>query len=271
MTDFSALAQEEITHYPGEIPGGKIAKEKLSVWDSPRLYAYALDGADKAVLIIPGGGYARVAMDHEGHDVARAFNARGYSAFVLHYRVPKDTTMEDRRYGPMQDGQQALAVIRKNYRFAKVGVLGFSAGGHLAATLSNHYEDWKIERDDAISLRPDFSILAYPVISMVDSVTHRGSRNSLIGKLPDAADVAYFSLEQQVDVHTPPAFLMHAEDDQAVILKNTLDYKEALDLHKIPNDLFIYKTGGHGFGLINDTDASSWFDAMFNWLERTIR
>src|SRR5690606_29457519 len=224
-------------------------------------------GASRAVLVIPGGGYGHVAINHEGHEVAKSFNEQGYSAFVLYYRLPKDENMIDRKIVPLQDAQRGLQYIRENYDVDRVGVIGFSAGGHLAASLSNHYDDVKVENNGSINLAPDFSVLIYPVISMDDEITHQGSKKNLIGEEPDVEDRLYFSLEKQVSEKTPPAFLVHAEDDKAVPIANALRYKEALHKIGIPNDIFIYETGGHGFGLHDKTDERKWSDAMFIWLK----
>lgn len=262
---YSAQAQEEIQLYNNDIPNAKI--ESLKKEDIPLLYRYELKGAKKAVLIIPGGGYGMVAINHEGHDIAKAFNKEGYSAFVLYYRLPKDTNMVDRKIGPLQDAQRSMQYIRENYEFLQVGVIGFSAGGHLAATLSNHYDDLKIENFSKVSLRPDFSALIYPVISMEEEITHMGSKDNLIGREASRADVEYFSLEQQVDKQTPPSFLVHAADDKAVLISNTMAYIGALKAVSVNYEFFAYEKGGHGFGLINKSDSRSWADALFKWLE----
>lgn len=226
-----------------------------------------MPSAKQAVLVIPGGGYSHVAINHEGHEVAKAFNGEGYSAFVLYYRLPKDEYMEIRKIGPLQDAQRGMQYIREHYDFDKVGVIGFSAGGHLASSLSNHFDDVKIKNEHSIDLAPDFSVLVYPVISMDDEITHKGSKKNLIGEQPHADDLLYFSLDKQVSTKTPPTFLVHAEDDKAVPIGNAFRYKEALDRVGIINDMFIYNTGGHGFGLRNKMDDRKWSEAMFTWLK----
>src|SRR5690606_32286656 len=176
-------------------------------------------------------------------------------------------TMVDRKIGPLQDAQRAMQIIREKQIYKQVGVIGFSAGGHLAATLSNHYDDLKITNDSKVSLRPDFSVLVYPVISTDDAIAHKGSKKNLIGENP-AADVAkYYSLETQVDKQTPITFLVHAKDDKTVPIENALRYKAALEKNKVANQIEVYETGGHGFGLINKTDPKLWSDSMFKWLE----
>ena len=266
LLNYYSLAQEKVKLY-AEIPNATKSAEDLGEENVPVLYKYELPGAKQAVLVIPGGGYARVAIDHEGHEVAKAFNEQGYSAFVLYYRLPKDETMIVRKIGPLQDAQRSIQFIREQYDFDRVGVIGFSAGGHLAASLSNHYDDVKIENKNATDLAPDFSVLVYPVISMEDDITHQGSKKNLIGAQPESADLLYYSLEKQVSDKTPPTFLVHAEDDKGVPIANSLRYKEALDKAGVANEIFIYPTGGHGFGLHNKLDARKWAEVMFTWLD----
>lgn len=266
LLNYYTLAQEKVALYT-TVPNTTKTTDVLGEENIPVLYKYELPGAKQAVLVIPGGGYARVAIDHEGHEVAKAFNEQGYSAFVLYYRLPKDETMIVRKIGPLQDAQRSIQYIREQYDFDRVGVIGFSAGGHLAASLSNHYDDVKIENKNAIDLAPDFSVLVYPVISMDDDITHQGSKKNLIGAQPEAADLLYYSMEKQVSDKTPPTFLVHAEDDKGVPVVNSLRYKEALDREGVANEIFIYPTGGHGFGLHNKLDARKWAEVMFTWLD----
>lgn len=266
LLNYYTLAQEKVALY-AEIPNAMKSAEDLGEENIPVLYKYELPSAKQAVLVIPGGGYSHVAINHEGHEIAKAFNEEGYSAFVLYYRLPKDEYMEIRKIGPLQDAQRGMQYIREHYDFDKIGVIGFSAGGHLASSLSNHFDDVKIENQHAIDLAPDFSVLVYPVISMDDEITHKGSKKNLIGEQPHSDDLLYFSLEKQVSTKTPPTFLVHAEDDKAVPVANALRYKEALDRVGVINDMFIYNTGGHGFGLHNKTDARKWSEVMFTWLK----
>ncbi|TYR34436.1 alpha/beta hydrolase [Sphingobacterium phlebotomi] len=266
LLNYYTLAQEKVALY-AEIPNATKSAEDLGEENVPVLYKYELPSAKQAVLVIPGGGYSHVAINHEGHEIAKAFNEEGYSAFVLYYRLPKDENMNVRKIGPLQDAQRSMQYIREHYDFDRVGVIGFSAGGHLASSLSNHFDDVKIENQNTIDLAPDFSVLIYPVISMDDEITHKGSKINLIGEQPGTDDLTYFSLEKQVSTKTPPTFLVHAEDDKTVPIANALRYKEALDNIGIINEIFIYNTGGHGFGLHNKTDARKWSEAMFMWLK----
>ncbi|GHE37218.1 alpha/beta hydrolase [Sphingobacterium griseoflavum] len=265
LLNYYTLAQEKVALYD-VIPNATVPKEGLNDENIPVLYRYEVEGSKQGMLIIPGGGYSHVAINHEGHEVAKEFNKHGISAFVLYYRLPKDETMPIRKIGPLQDAQRAMQYIRETYAFDRVGVIGFSAGGHLAATLSNHFEDTKIENPKQTNLRPDFSVLIYPVISMRDEVTHQGSKEQLIGVQAEEADVRYYSLDEQVSKKTPPTFLVHAHDDKAVVFANASRYQEALNEFGIANELFAYQVGGHGFGLLNKSDARRWSDRMFIWL-----
>lgn len=273
MVTFSSQAQQtgqmRLLYGNQDIPGALKTRQELADEDIPKLYAHVLEKPtkDDVFLVIPGGGYAGVAMGHEGHDVAERLNTLGYSAYVLYYRLPNDQTMKDKRFGPLQDAQQAMLEIRQAHPEKRVVVIGFSAGGHLAATLANHYDRpqnkaWKAER-----LRPDVAVLCYPVISMQETITHAGSKNNLLGTSPSEQEVTLFSMEQQVDGNNQPTFLMSAQDDQVVPIENSYRYQAALKAHGIAERLFTYREGGHGFGLINPTDDRDWFAAMIRWVE----
>ncbi|HRI21192.1 MAG TPA: alpha/beta hydrolase, partial [Panacibacter sp.] len=209
-----------------------------------------------AVLICPGGGYGVVAAGHEGADVAKAFNEIGITAFVLYYRLPNDACMTNKAFVPLMDAQQAIYIIRKNAKLYgidenKVGIMGFSAGGHLAASASVHFNDAVRKELTGFNLRPDFSILVYPVISFSDSTGHIGSRDNLIGKNPDKKMVHYFSNEEMITAKTPPAFLVHASDDDGVKPDNSILYYQALLKKNVSAEMHLYQHGGHGFGLNN--------------------
>lgn len=251
-----------------EIPKSKVTIDKLEELDKPKLYVHKAEQEKKDLvfLVIPGGGYAGVAINHEGHDVAKRLNDLGYSAYVLFYRLPKADLMEDKRFGPLQDAQYAIAQIREENPGKQVAVIGFSAGGHLAGTLSNFFEKPQTQELANANLRPDYSILCYPVLSMDDAITHGGSKQNLIGPDVKPEDVEMFSLEKQVDETNQPTFLMSAKDDKAVPIANSYNYQKALNAYNIPNTLLTYEEGGHGFGLINKTDSRDWFAAMMDWL-----
>jgi acetyl esterase/lipase len=226
-----------------------------------------------AVLICPGGGYSALAFNHEGHSIAKWLNDNGIAGIILKYRLPSDLIMMDKSIGPLQDAQEALRTIRRNAAKwnidpNKIGVIGFSAGGHLASTLSTHYADKVYEPKDTVSARPDFSILIYPVITMDSSFTHAGSRKNLIGEKPSAELVKRFSNELQVNEKTPPAFLVHSADDKTVPVKNSIVYYEALVKYGIPSELHVFQKGGHGYGLAGGRETeSSWPDLCLKWLK----
>ncbi|WP_417354318.1 alpha/beta hydrolase [Flavobacterium sp.] len=225
-----------------------------------------------AVIICPGGGYAVLATGHEGKDVAEALNKMGVTAFMLKYRLPNDTIMKDKKIAPLQDAQRAIQMVRENAELwnidpNKIGILGFSAGGHLAATTSTQFEREVIANPKHTSLRPDFSILLYPVISFTDSLTHMGSRINLIGKNPSKQLIEQYSNELQVTAKTPPAFLVHAADDGLVPVGNSIAYYEALLKNEVLSEMLLYPHGEHGFGMINRSTDDRWMDNLKNWMK----
>ena len=225
-----------------------------------------------AVVICPGGAYWLLAIGHEGADVAKWFNSFGISAFVLKYRIPNDQIMKNKSIGPLQDAQEAMRIVRRNadeWKIDpnKVGIMGFSAGGHLASTLSTHFDEKVYAVRGATSARPDFSLLIYPVISMDSLITHKGSRVNLLGKNPSEESVKHFSNELLVNESTPPAFLVHSLDDGAVPVQNSMNYALAMKKFKIPCELHIYEHGGHGYGMGRTKDTeSTWPEACKKWL-----
>jgi acetyl esterase/lipase len=224
-----------------------------------------------AVIICPGGGYAILAYNLEGTTVAHILNNWGVTAIVLKYRLPSDEIMEDKSIGPLQDAQRAIQYVRENARQLnidpqKIGIMGFSAGGHLASTASTHFNTEYISNPKHISLRHDFSILGYHVISMIDSVTHKGSRNNLLGTRPSPEMVNNFSNELQVSGNTPPTFLVLASDDNGVEPRNSISYYEALLKHHVPAELHIYQNGGHGFGTLILEKNDNWMDLLRVWM-----
>ncbi|MEP7371901.1 MAG: alpha/beta hydrolase [Chitinophagaceae bacterium] len=280
-----SVAQVRIPLYD-VIPNSKpsVNKEKSETSDGiliisnisiPTLTMYsptASAGKRTAVIICPGGGYGIVAAGHEGGDIAKVFNEWGIVAFVLKYRLPDDAIMIDKTIGPLQDAQRAIQMVRQNATKwnidpDKIGIMGFSAGGHLASTASTHFNKAVIDNPGNISLRPDFSMLIYPVISFTDSLTHGGSRNNLIGKNPSPEKIKEYSNELLVNAKTPPAFLVHAKDDDVVKFGNSVQYYEALLKNKVPAELKLYEHGGHGFGLNNKTTTDKWTDRLKTWLK----
>lgn len=223
-----------------------------------------------AVIICPGGSYAGLASAHEGKAPAEAFAKQGIAAFVLKYRLPSDQIMVDKTIGPLQDAQRAIQLVREHAAEwgidpKKIGILGFSAGGHLASTLTTHYSKAVIDNPNNINLRPDFSLLLYPVITFGE-FTHAGSKENLVGKNPSAELVELYSNEKQITNDTPPCFLVHAEDDNVVPVQNSIMFYEQLMAHKVKGEMHIYQAGGHGFGLNNPTTKDMWFDRAINFL-----
>ena len=228
--------------------------------------------AKPCVIICPGGGYSILAAEHEGTEVAKYFNSIGVHAFVLKYRIPSDNNQVDKKYAPLQDAQRAIQLVRMNAKKwninpEKVGIMGFSAGGHLASSLAVHYDDCKIKNPKKYSLRPDFQILIYPVISF-KNFAHAGSRRNLLGKDSSENMINYFSSEGQVTKNTPIAFLVHAKDDKVVPIENSLNYLSALRSKGVAGSIFTYEKGGHGFGMINKTSDESWTAALKAWLQK---
>jgi acetyl esterase/lipase len=241
----------------------------------PTLDCYLLPAASHlcaAVVICPGGGYGRLADDHEGTQVAQWLNSAGVVAFVLKYRMPSDSIMVDKTVGPLQDGQEAIRIVRRRAKEwgvdpGKIGIMGFSAGGHLAASVSTRFAERVYDAVDSTSARPDFSILLYPVVSMEHTVTHMGSRENLLGPHPSEEQVRHASNELRVTGETPPAFLVHAMDDGTVSPENSILYLRALKMHGIPGELHLYQQGGHGFGLAKGGGTESgWPAACLAWM-----
>ena len=223
-----------------------------------------------AIVIYPGGGYSGLSMDKEGYKVAKAFNKFGVTAFVVKYRLPSDDIMVDKTIGPLQDAQQAVLIVRKHaaewgIKPDKIGIIGFSAGGHLASTEGTHFDKVVIEDKDNVSVRPDFMILLYPVISF-GPWAHVGSRENLIGKTPSEDLLNLYSNEKQVTTNTPPTLLVQAGDDDVVPVQNSLLFYDALLAAKVKAEMHIFEAGGHGFGLNNPKSKDKWIDWAKNWL-----
>jgi acetyl esterase/lipase len=269
---------------PNSIPG---PNEETSVTDgnneaviskvsNPTLSLFLPIGSQNptsAVIICPGGGYTCLAWDHEGTNPAKAFQATGIAAIVLKYRLPDDAIMKDKSIGPLQDAYQAIKTVRMhakewNIDPKKVGVMGFSAGGHLASTAGTHFNRIYIDNEEKTSLRADFLLLVYPVISFSnDSLSHIGSRDCLLGAAPSTEQKKLFSTELQVTKETPPTFLVHAADDGIVPVGNSVEFFKSLQVFMIPTSMHIYEAGGHGFGMKNPTSKDSWFEMVLNWME----
>lgn len=267
-------------NYPAEIPADK---QERTVNDHgcilnihyPTLTVYLPD-AGKAtgcgVVICPGGGYYFLAADHEGRQVAEMFNSFGIAAFVLKYRLPP----EYMHPVPLQDAQRALRLVRANaekwsVRPERLGILGFSAGGHLASTAATHFDSGKPQAADIVdraSCRPDFAVLCYPVIAFARDYCHSGSRTSLIGDGAPQELVELLSSERQVTPSTPPTFLFHSADDTGVDPRNSIDFFLACKKHGVPASLHIFPTGGHGYGMgAAGSNEAQWPALLHKWLE----
>ncbi len=229
----------------------------------------------QAVLIFPGGGYGILAYDWEGSDFAKLLNAKGIAGIVVKYRLPNSKSVTEKHKVPLQDAQRAIRTVRYNAAEwnidpNNIGIIGFSAGGHLASTLGTHYNEVVYAKQDAIdqlSARPDFMTLAYPVITMGELNTHGGSRKNLLGENPTQEMLDHFSNELQVTADTPPTFLLHASDDTAVPVENSLLFYTALLKHKVPAAMHIYPTGGHGFALgLQEPHLATWTDQWIGWM-----
>jgi len=284
MVATTVFAQQEMPLYAGPVPNSKPAPDKesavskdnvlrISKVSVPTLTVYKPANPNgMSVIICPGGGYSILAFDKEGTRVAEEMNKWGITAFVLKYRLPDDTTNIDRSIAPLMDAQQAIRLVRSKaaewgLKKDKIGIMGFSAGGHLASTAATHFKkNVDITNKDTTSVRPDFAILVYPVISFDSSITHKGSRNNLVGAKASAETINLFSNELQVTAKTPPSFLVHAGDDGGVPVENSVRYYQACIKYKVPVEMHLYPKGGHGFGMYNKTTSDNWMERLKNWL-----
>ena len=285
MTNSFAQYQPLYKTIPNNIPtknqelessnAGILIIEKVSI-PTYQYFRVANDNQKRpCVIICPGGGYAILAAGHEGSDVAKYFNSIGVNALVLKYRIPNNTNQIDKTIAPLQDAQQAILLARTNAGIwgideNKIGIMGFSAGGHLAASLATHYNDVKIDNPTKVSLRPDFQILIYPVISFGPE-GHEGSRINLIGNANDEKTknaIVYFSSEKQITKEAPPAFLVHSKDDDVVPVANATYYYDNLKALKVSAELYLYEKGGHGYGMKNPTSEIIWTSVMKTWMQK---
>jgi acetyl esterase/lipase len=250
--------------------------------DKPTLTAYRPEKPNgTAVVVCPGGGYGGLAMDHEGKQVAEFLTKNGVTAFVLKYRTANKERPGPLLDAPLLDAQRAIRTVRakaKDYDLdpKKIGIWGFSAGGHLASTATTHFNAGLKDGDDIdkVSCRPDFAILAYPVITMEVGVTHGGSRTNLLGANPDAKLVELYSNEKQVTKDTPPVFIFHTSADTAVLPENAVRFYLACKAAKVPVEMHIYEKGRHGVGLGSDPkwtggekSVATWPDRLTDWMK----
>jgi acetyl esterase/lipase len=284
-----AYSQKTIPLYDGPIPNSKpVPNEEssevrengvliISHVTQPTLTAYLPDAeiaTGQAVIIFPGGGYWILAAGHEGFEVAEEFNRKGIAAFVLKYRLPKDESMEDKTIGPLQDAQRAIQLVRENadkwnINPDQIGIMGFSAGGHLAATAGTQYRRVVIDNPKQTSLRPDFMVLVYAVVSFDPTISHSGSSKNLLGENPPKELLDLYSNEKHVDADTPPTYLVHAKDDN-VSIQNSYIFESVLKAHNIPVGTTYFEAGGHGYGVVNPTSEIRWMDELEKWMKSTI-
>jgi len=288
LLTMNLYAQKVIPLYKGSIPNSiehpdqehsedingvliihQVSRPTLTVYQPPKGTSNGT-----AILVIPGGGYGIVAAKHEGYDLAERFASVGFTAFVLKYRLPDDSIMTNRSNGPLQDAQTAMNYIRQNakkYGINKnqVGVMGFSAGGHLAASVGTHYQHPVLPSMTADNVKPSFMVLVYPVISFSDSIGHIGSRDNLLGQGATKQQIDAYSNELLVNESTAPTFLIHAKDDDVVPVANSTVFYDLLRKKNVPAEIYLYEKGGHGFGMNNPTSDVKWVEKVIPWINGT--
>lgn len=277
----NTAAQEQIDLYQGNIPNSKKSGIKetsggfIKGVTIPKLEIY-LPEKDKAngcaIIVVPGGGYSGLTYQGEGVRTAKELAKNGITAFVLKYRLPDDSTMIDKTIGPLQDAQQAIKTVRENASkwgidTVRVGLMGFSAGGHLASIVATRFEETLIDNKEGTSLRPDFLILIYPVTSMQDNLTHMDSRKALLGNNPSKDIINKYSSELQVTEKTPPAYITQAGDDRLVDVDNSIVFYESMRHKKVPVEMHLYPRGGHGFLLAKPADE--WVPTLLLWMKNS--
>ncbi len=282
----NSIAQRTIPLYEGQIPNSKASTNKEEQRPNPDVDTLTLHVSvptlsvflpppgkanGTAVIICPGGGYGMLLTKREGSDVARAFNTLGITAFVLKYRIPSDETMADRSIGPLQDAQQAIKIVRERAAEweidpQKIGIMGFSAGGHLASSAGTHFQKSYLSEKHSVNLRPDFMLLINPVISFSESIGHLGSRDNLLGRNAAKEGIKLFSNELQIDKSTPPTFLIHAGTDVVVPVANSLEFYKNLKDNGVSGELHIYSSGEHGF--LTYPTFNEWFERCVSWMGR---
>jgi acetyl esterase/lipase len=269
---FEIKLPQRVLLWPDGAPGALGSAEE----DQPSLTIYPIGGPQKVstgVIVFPGGGYVHLAVDHEGAQIAAWLNSYGIPAFVLRYRLGP------RYHHPIElgDAQRAIRWVRahaKEYGVDphRLGIWGFSAGGHLASTAGTHFDSGKPDSSDVIeqqSSRPDFMVLSYPVITFQEPYLHRGSRDALLGKDPDPALVNALSNELRVTKDTPPTFLFHTSDDKVVPVQNSIEFYSALQKAGVASELHVYQSGPHGVGLARNMPAlAGWPDVLAKWLKQ---
>ncbi|GEN75278.1 alpha/beta hydrolase [Chryseobacterium hagamense] len=278
-------AQEKIILWPkGQMPNSKGLSLKTEEKDGrivqikePELFAFLPPKEERkamAVIVIPGGGYYKLTYDLGGYQIAKWFNTLGVAAFVLNYRLPVSPDVQQRELAPLQDIQAAIKYLRKNAALygispEQIGVLGTSAGGHLAASVSNIKTDYTGLGGDqaAISTIPDFAVLVSPVIDL-GPFAHAGSRNSLLGEDASREKISEYSMQNRVTQQTPPTLLLHAQNDKTVPVMNSILYYQAMTKNKVRGALFIFPEGGHKIGITNTSELTgNWKVLCSDWLK----
>jgi len=252
---------------------------RISKVQEPTIEVYLpakANATGQAMLIFPGGGYHILAYDWEGTDIAKFLNGKGIVGIVVKYRLPTSKSVKEKHNVPLIDAQRAIRLVRSKAKEldidpGKIGIMGFSAGGHAASTLGTHFDEKvyeELDEADALSARPDFMALVYPVITFTQSTKHQGSENALLGENPDSELERHFSNELQVTSQTPTTFLVHATDDAGVPVENSLLFFQALQDNGVAATLHVYPKGGHGFSLARgDKHLRGWTERLFEWME----
>lgn len=261
------FAQNLIPLYSGVVPDDTVSS-------TPVMIAYVPEkdiSTGASLIIFPGGGYTWLDFKLEGTQVAEKLVKKGIATFVVKYRLPGVSGAKDKSIVPLQDAQQAIKLVRlyaKEWHLdiSKVGIMGVSAGGHVASSLGTHYRTNYIPNAEKINLRPDFMVLIYPVISMKAGLTHQGSRNSVLGKDPLPEKVKFFSNEEQVTPQTPPAYLTHSGDDSVVNVNNSILFYQALQRNGVNAEMHLYEKGDHGF--VFDWPFDEWMNPILRWMKR---
>lgn len=265
----AAAAPEVLSLWNGSAPIGDGTSEDVEV----RLTLHrAAKPNGTAVIICPGGGYGGLVTGGEGHGIAKWLNGHGVAGLVLEYRLPKG-----RSYVPLLDAQRAIRMTRANAKAwnldpKKIGIIGFSAGGHLASTAATHFDSGVAQSKDPVtrqSSRPDFAILVYPVVTMEKS-THGGSRRNLLGEKPSDELIELFSNEKQVTAETCPTYLAHALDDRVVVPANSQAFHDALKKHKVPTEYLKLPSGGHGLNGYKGPMWDAWQKQSIQWLSKVL-
>jgi acetyl esterase/lipase len=247
---------------------------------APHITVYAPENPNGVgILVTPGGSYRRVVLDKEGSALAPFFNARGYTLFVMTYRLPGDGHAEGAD-APLADVQRAMRMLKaraSEWQLSpeRMGIMGFSAGGHAAASLGTRFNESVYPPKDEMDMlcaRPAFMALVYPVITMHKEIDHPGSRHELIGDAPTPQQILHYSLEDRANEHTPPAFLLHAVDDPAVKVENSVEMFTALRRLGVPVEMHLFEQGAHGFGIrdAQGLPAAVWPELMMNWIETKV-